>query len=156
MTDNRPTVEIYTDGACSPNPGLGGWGAILISPAHGARREISGGEADTTNNRMELLAAIKGLQLLNRPCNVDLYTDSQYLSEAFLGGRLERWKTNGWRTSSKKPVLNADLWQELDRLSKIHDLHWHWVRGHSNHPENERADQLAVAGREALRNQHRR
>ncbi len=146
----RPLVEIYTDGACSPNPGIGGWGAILISPAHGARREISGAEADTTNNRMELLAAIKALESLNRPCQVALYTDSQYLSKAFSEGWLERWKSNGWR-ASKRAVQNSDLWKELDRLSKLHELAWHWIRGHSNHPENERADRLAVEAREAFR-----
>ncbi|MCZ7686981.1 MAG: ribonuclease HI [Sandaracinaceae bacterium] len=119
-----------------------------MSPTHGNfRREICGAERGTTNNRMELTAAIKGLQALKRPCRVVLTTDSQYLSEAFQAGWLEKWKRNGWRTFNRKPVQNADLWQELVRLAEIHRIDWEWVRGHSNHTENERADELAVRAR---------
>jgi ribonuclease HI len=147
-----PYVEIYTDGACSPNPGIGGWAAILVSPQHGNfRKEISGGDPHTTNNRMELMGAIEGLRALKVPCRVRLVTDSMYLSEAFSAGWLDKWKRKGWRTSSRKPVLNEDLWRELDRLSGIHQIEWEWVRGHNAHTENERADQLAVEAREAIR-----
>lgn len=148
-----PLVEIFTDGACSPNPGIGGWGAILISPAHNNfRRELFGAALDTTNNRMELTSAIEGLRALKRPCHVKLTTDSQYLSEAFSGGWLGKWRRNGWRTANRKPVRNADLWHELLRLVEIHKVEWVWVKGHSDHPENTRADQLAVEAREQLRN----
>lgn len=148
---SKPYVEIFTDGACSPNPGRGGWGAILISPAHDHhRREISGGEPQTTNNRMELTAAIEGLRALKRPCHVKLTTDSQYLCQAFTKGWLAKWQKNGWQTRDKKPVLNEDLWRALIDLTTTHHVEWAWVKGHANHPENERADQLAVQARQAL------
>ncbi|GAB4187883.1 MAG: ribonuclease HI [Wenzhouxiangellaceae bacterium] len=134
------TVTIYTDGACSGNPGPGGWGALLR--CNGSERELSGGEAETTNNRMELLAAIMALEALKRPCQVDLYTDSQYVRQGITEW-IARWKTNGWRTAARKPVKNADLWQRLESATEGHRLNWHWVRGHSGHPENERVDQLA-------------
>lgn len=137
-----PAVTVYTDGACSGNPGPGGWAAILI---HGERRkEISGGEPATTNNRMELRAAIEALRHLRRRCRVDLYTDSEYLRRGMTEW-LPRWKANGWRTADRKPVKNADLWRELDRWTRVHDIHWHWLRAHAGHPENERCDALARA-----------
>ena len=133
-------VEIYTDGACSENPGPGGWGAIL---GYGDKtKELLGGEADTTNNRMELTAAIRALEALKEPCAVDLYTDSVYVKDG-IGGWIEGWKRNGWKTAAKKPVKNADLWQELERARNRHDVTWYWVKGHAGHPENERADELA-------------
>ena len=133
-------VEIFTDGACSGNPGPGGWGAIL---RYGAKtKELSGGEADTTNNRMELTAAIRALDGLTESCVVDLYTDSVYVKDG-IGGWIEGWKRNGWKTAARKPVKNADLWQELERARDRHDMTWHWVKGHAGHPENERADELA-------------
>jgi ribonuclease HI len=145
-------VILYTDGACSPNPGLGGWAAILISPGHGDRkREITGAEAATTNNRMELMAAIRGLEALKRPCEVELYTDSEYLQKAFTAGWLENWRRNGWRTAGRKPVANADLWVELDRLSQMHKIHWRWVRGHHENELNKRCDELAVEARRKLK-----
>jgi len=147
-----PYVEIYTDGACAPNPGVGGWAAILVSPRHGNfRKEISGGEPRSTNNRMELTGAIEGLRALKRPSRVRLVTDSMYLSEAFSAGWLEKWKRRGWRTASRQPVQNEDLWRELDRLAEVHKIEWQWVRGHNAHVENDRADQLAVEAREAIR-----
>jgi ribonuclease HI len=147
-----PYVEVYTDGACSPNPGIGGWGAILVSPAHGNHTsEISGAEVESTNNRMELTAAVRALEALRRPCRVKLTTDSQYVSQAFREGWLERWKLNGWRTKDRKPVKNDDLWRELDRLAATHEVTWEWVEGHAGHPQNERADRLAVEARERLR-----
>ncbi|MBT9558570.1 MAG: ribonuclease HI [Myxococcales bacterium] len=147
----RRRVLLYTDGACSPNPGLGGWGAVLISPEQGQRKTLSGAEPDTTNNRMELLAAIRGLEALKFPCRVELTTDSQYLCQAFKAGWLTKWKANGWKTSAKEPVKNEDLWRALDQLTELHDVEWHWVKGHAAHPENEEADRLAVAARERLR-----
>ncbi|HLJ69969.1 MAG TPA: ribonuclease HI [Roseiarcus sp.] len=136
-------VAIWTDGACSGNPGPGGWGAIL---RFGTReKELSGGEASTTNNRMELMAAISALEALSRPCSVDLHTDSQYLR----GGITEwlaRWKRNGWRTAEKKPVKNEELWRRLDEAAQRHDIHWKWVRGHAGDAMNERADALARRG----------
>lgn len=146
-----PLVHIYCDGACSPNPGLGGWGSILISPAHGHfRKELSGAEPDTTNNRMELTAALMALRALKTPCRVQLFTDSQYVRNAFEEKWLDKWQRTGWKTSSKQPVQNADLWQALVEQAKAHEVSWHWVRGHSGHEENERADALAVAARLAL------
>ncbi len=136
-------VTIYTDGGCKGNPGPGGWGAILIYK--GREREIFGGEPLTTNNRMELMAAIAALEALTRPCRIELHTDSQYLRNGiteWIGG----WKANGWKTAAKKPVKNADLWQRLDTARQRHKVNWHWVRGHSGHPENERADRLAQRG----------
>jgi ribonuclease HI len=139
-----PHVTIHTDGACSGNPGPGGWGAIL---AFGEReKELKGGEAQTTNNRMELRGAIAALEALTRPCRVDLYTDSQYLRGGITAW-IHGWKRNGWRTADRKPVKNVDLWQRLDAALRRHDVKWHWVRGHSGHDLNERADRLA---REAI------
>ena len=139
------TVAIYTDGACSGNPGPGGWGAVLLYGEH--RREISGASADTTNNRMELTAAIRALEALKRPTDVALYTDSTYVKDGITRW-LPGWKAKGWRTASKSPVKNRDLWEALDALVQRHDVSWHWVRGHAGNAENERADTLA---REALK-----
>ena len=136
-------VTIHTDGACSGNPGPGGWGAILQWGEH--TRELKGGESHTTNNRMELMAAIMALETLKRACTIDLHTDSQYLRNGITNW-IHTWKRNGWRTSDKKPVKNADLWQRLDAALGHHDIHWHWVKGHAGHDLNERADQLAREG----------
>jgi ribonuclease HI len=136
-------VVIHTDGACSGNPGPGGWGAILSSKGH--ERELKGGEAHTTNNRMELTAAIMALEALRRPCTVDLYTDSEYLRGGITGW-INGWKRNGWRTADKKPVKNIDLWQRLDAAMARHQVRWHWVKGHAGHDMNERADVLARQG----------
>jgi len=133
-------VEIYTDGACKGNPGPGGWGAVIRSGEH--EKEISGGEAVTTNNRMELLAAIRALEALKRACQVDLYTDSSYVRDGITKW-IFGWQKNGWRTAAKQPVKNAELWQELLQAAKPHRVDWHWVKGHAGHPENERADKLA-------------
>jgi len=141
-------VELYTDGACSGNPGPGGWAYILKHPASGRTTEASGGEPRTTNNRMELTAVIRGLERLRRRSRVDLYSDSEYVLKG-LEQWMAGWKKRGWRTASKKPVKNVELWQRLDELLARHDLRFHWVRGHSGHPENERADELAVAARDA-------
>jgi len=134
------TVEMFTDGACRGNPGPGGWGALLRYK--GREKELYGYEPDTTNNRMELTAAIRALQELSRPCRVDLTTDSQYLRKGVLEW-MPQWKKRGWKTASKKPVQNRDLWETLDALIQDHEVHFHWIRGHSGHPENERADDLA-------------
>ena len=139
MTD----VTIYTDGACSGNPGPGGWGVILVYGKN--RKELSGGEIETTNNRMELQAAIEALNALKRPCKVDLYTDSVYVRDGITKW-IQSWQRNGWRTSAKKPVKNAELWQTLQAALQPHDIDWHWVKGHADHPENERADELARIG----------
>jgi ribonuclease HI len=136
-------VTIYTDGACSGNPGPGGWGALLMHGAH--EKELKGGEALTTNNRMELLAAIEALEALKRPSVVELHTDSQYLRQGITQW-IAKWKVNGWRTADRSPVKNADLWRRLDEVQARHTMHWHWVKGHAGHPENERADELARAG----------
>jgi ribonuclease HI len=133
-------VQIFTDGACSGNPGPGGWGAILRSG--GTEKELSGGEAATTNNRMELMAAISALEALRRPCKVAIYTDSSYVKDGITRW-IHNWRRNGWRTADRKPVKNAELWQRLDALMGTHDVDWRWVRGHAGHIENERADQLA-------------
>jgi ribonuclease HI len=133
-------VTLYTDGFCEPNPGDGGWAAILLFGT--SRKELSGAEADTTNNRMELTAAIQGLEALKEPCTVTLYTDSQYVRQGITEW-LPNWKARGWRTANKKPVKNQDLWQELDRLSAIHQITWEWVKGHAGNPLNERCDFLA-------------
>ena len=144
----EPHVTIYTDGGCSPNPGPGGWGAILISGKH--RKELKGGEPVTTNNRMELMAAISALEALKRPCDVDLHTDSQYLRQGIMSW-IHGWKRNGWKTSSKKPVVNQDLWSELDALTAQHEITWTWTKGHANHQDNNRCDELANrAAREQL------
>jgi ribonuclease HI len=133
-------VEIYTDGACRGNPGPGGWGAVLIAGAH--EKELSGAEPLTTNNRMELTAAIRALAALNRPCEVALYTDSQYVRKGITEW-LPQWKARDWRTADKKPVKNVDLWQALEREIEHHRIEWHWVKGHAGVPGNERADRLA-------------
>ncbi len=142
MSD-KPQVTIYTDGACAGNPGPGGWGAVLMSGSH--RKELSGGEAATTNNRMELMAAITALEALKKPSRVDLHTDSEYVKNG-IGTWIHGWKRNGWRTSTKQPVKNAELWQRLDAARGLHEVHWHWVKGHAGHTENERADELAREG----------
>jgi ribonuclease HI len=136
-------VTIFTDGACSGNPGPGGWGAILIFGD--ARKELSGGEGETTNNRMELLAAISALEALKRPMPIDLWVDSQYVKDGITKW-IFGWKRNGWKTADKKPVKNAELWQRLDAATQRHEIRWHWVKGHAGHPENERADALAREG----------
>jgi ribonuclease HI len=137
-------VDIYTDGACSGNPGPGGWGAVLKYGAY--EKELYGSEpGKTTNNRMELMAPIQALESLKRPVTVNLYTDSTYVRNGILQW-MPRWKTNGWQTTDKKPVKNVDLWQRLDEAIKPHKVEWHWVKGHAGHPENERADKLAVRG----------
>lgn len=148
MSNERPQVVIYTDGACSGNPGPGGWGALLTFGKH--EKEIFGGAPHTTNNRMELTAAIKALEALKRPSPVTLYTDSQYLRQGITEW-LAGWKRNNWRTSTKKPVKNDDLWRELDHLSQIHQVDWRWVKGHAGHPENERVDALARRGVDTMR-----
>ena len=145
-----PLVNIYCDGACSPNPGIGGWGSILVSPAHDKRRELSGAEPHTTNNRMELTAALMALRALKAPCAVNVFTDSQYVRNAFEEKWLDKWQRTGWKTSARQPVQNADLWQALLEQTRVHQVKWNWVRGHSGHVENERADALAVAARVAL------
>jgi ribonuclease HI len=142
-------VRIYADGACKGNPGPGGWGAILQFA--GEEKEIFGGEAQTTNNRMELTAVIRALEALKRPSVVEVYTDSQYVQKG-ISEWLRDWKRRGWKTADKKPVKNRELWEELDRLAALHRITWHWVRGHAGHPENERADRLANLGVESLGN----
>jgi len=136
----HPLVTIYTDGACSGNPGPGGWGAVLI--CGDKERELSGGEKETTNNRMELMAAIESLKALKSPCKVELYTDSQYVRQGITQW-IHDWKRRGWKTADKKPVKNVDLWQMLDEATAQHQIAWHWVKGHDGHPLNERADALA-------------
>jgi len=135
-------VEVYTDGACSGNPGRGGWGAILLFK--GERKELSGGEKLTTNNRMEMMAAISALEALKRPCDVSLHTDSMYLKDGMTKW-MKGWKKNGWKTADKKPVKNVDLWQRLEAAVEKHKVSWHWVRGHDGHELNEAADALARA-----------
>ena len=139
-----PQIEIFTDGACSGNPGPGGWGAILRY--NGVEKELSGGDPQTTNNRMEMMAAIAALEALRRPSHVHLHTDSTYLKDGITKW-IHSWKARGWRTANKKPVKNVDLWQRLEAALESHEVHWTWVRGHTGHPENERADALA---REAI------
>jgi len=138
-------VEIFTDGACKGNPGPGGWGAVVRAGAR--EKEMSGGEPLTTNNRMELMAAIRALRALTRPCRVQLYTDSNYVRDGITKW-IHGWRKNGWRTAGRKPVKNADLWQELVEAAAAHRVEWHWVRGHAGHKENERADALASAAAE--------
>jgi ribonuclease HI len=142
MTEGQ-VVEIFTDGSCRGNPGPGGWGAILRSGS--TEKELFGGEAATTNNKMELTAVIRALEALRQPSKVSLYTDSQYVQKG-ISEWIHGWKRNGWKTADKKPVKNKELWVELDELRKKHDIEWHWVKGHAGHPENERADQLANKG----------
>ena len=146
MSEQR--VTIHTDGACSGNPGPGGWGAILSFGT--SEKELMGGEEHTTNNRMELMAAIAALEALKRPCTVDLHTDSQYLRNGIMTW-IKNWKRNGWRTADKSPVKNVDLWKRLDEALGQHTIHWHWVKGHAGHAQNERADELARAGLIAAR-----
>ncbi len=141
-------VTIYTDGACKGNPGVGGWGAVLESGAH--KKELFGGEQETTNNRMELMAVIKALSALKRPCEIKLHTDSQYVLKGITEW-ISGWKARGWRTASKEPVKNVDLWQALDAACQTHQIDWIWVRGHTGNPGNELADQLANQGVESVR-----
>jgi len=140
-------IELFTDGACRGNPGPGGWGALLRFS--GTEKELFGGEAETTNNRMELMAAIRGLESLTRPCRVRLTTDSQYVMKGVTEW-MDNWKRRGWKTAAKKPVKNVDLWQRLDKALAPHQVEWQWVRGHTGHVENERADELANRGIDAL------
>ena len=133
-------VVVYTDGACSGNPGPGGWGSVMLYRGH--RRELSGGEKQTTNNRMEMMAVIAALETLKRSCKVCVHTDSTYVMKGMTEW-LESWKARGWKTAAKKPVLNEDLWRRLDEAAARHEVEWHWVKGHSGVPENERADELA-------------
>ena len=147
IRSDSKVVEIYTDGACKGNPGVGGWGALLRYAGH--EREIFGGEKLTTNNRMELLAAIRALESLKRPCKVHLHTDSQYVQKG-ISQWLDSWKLRNWRTSNRKPVKNEDLWRLLDSLAQQHEIEWCWVRGHSGHVDNDRADQLANRGVEMI------
>ncbi len=147
MADTDEKIEIFTDGACRGNPGPGGWGAILRRGAD--EKELWGGERETTNNRMELTAAIRGLAALKRPVAARVYSDSQYVLKG-ISEWIHGWKRNGWKTAAKTPVKNADLWQELDSLARQHRLEWVWVKGHAGHPENERADALANRGIDEL------
>ncbi|HWM81217.1 MAG TPA: ribonuclease HI [Pseudolabrys sp.] len=148
QTKTAGRVTIHTDGACSGNPGPGGWGAILEFGDH--KKELNGGEPHTTNNRMELMGAIAALETLKKPCAVDLYTDSQYLRNGITSW-IHGWKKNGWRTADKKPVKNVDLWQRLETALARHEVKWHWVKGHAGHDLNERADELARAAIAALK-----
>lgn len=147
--DDRPLVHLFTDGACSGNPGPGGWAYILRHPVTRAEREAFGSEHHTTNNRMELIAVIEGLSALSRPSKVEIFSDSKYVLSG-LSEWLNQWKRRGWKTASKTPVKNEDLWRRLDDLRARHALTYHWIRGHDEHPENERCDALAVAAREAI------
>ncbi|MBE6827831.1 MAG: ribonuclease HI [Ruminococcaceae bacterium] len=140
--DKKPTVEMFTDGACSGNPGPGGWGTVLR--CKGVEKELSGGEKETTNNKMELTAVIEGLKALTKPCRVIITTDSKYVCDGITKGWAKSWKENGWKKSDKKPALNPEYWDELLGLLEIHDAEFIWVKGHAGHPENERCDALAV------------
>jgi ribonuclease HI len=140
---NADIIYIYSDGACKGNPGAGGWGALLVTDGH--RKEICGGESDTTNNRMEMTAVIRALESLKRPSTVEVHTDSQYVQKG-ISEWMSGWKRRNWRTADGKPVKNQDLWLQLDALSQLHRIEWKWVRGHNGHPENERADALANQG----------
>ncbi len=142
MTRPSTNVEIFTDGACKGNPGPGGWGAILRMGSH--EKEISGSDPDTTNNRMEMMAVLRALKALTRPCTVQLYSDSKYVIDGMTKW-IHGWQKRGWVNASKKPVRNADLWHDLIEAARPHDIHWHWVKGHNGHPENERVDALASA-----------
>lgn len=149
MTDtHQDLVQLYTDGACSGNPGPGGWGCILRFK--GMEKELKGGENPTTNNRMEMMAVLEGLNALTRPCTVEVYTDSEYVKKGMTEW-LRGWKARGWKTADKKPVKNDDLWKALEDAASRHSVSWHWVRGHSGHPENERADELARQGAKEAR-----
>lgn len=145
--DDKPKVLLFTDGACSGNPGPGGWAYILRHPASGKEVEHSGGERDTTNNRMELTAVIEGLRAIKRPSRVEVYSDSQYVLNG-LREWMADWKKRGWKTAAKKPVKNLELWMALDELQQLHELSFHWIKGHNEHPENERCDELAVVQRD--------
>ena len=149
MSDSRKTVVAHTDGACSGNPGPGGWAAILS--CNGSERELSGGDPQTTNNRMELQAVIAALDSLREPCAVRMHTDSTYIVKAFTDGWIAGWQRRGWQTSAKKPVANRDLWERLIELATLHEVDWIWVRGHANDALNERCDRLAVAQRDRHR-----
>jgi ribonuclease HI len=148
MAEAKQIVDMFTDGACLGNPGPGGWAALMRF--NGAEKEISGGELQTTNNRMEMMAVIAGLKSLTRPCRVAVTTDSQYVQKGITEW-INGWKARGWRTAAKKPVKNVDLWQALDEAQSVHDMTWHWVRGHDGHAENERVDLLARTEAEAQR-----
>jgi ribonuclease HI len=148
VSDELPQVDIFTDGACRGNPGPGGWGVIIRAGAR--EKELAGGEADTTNNRMELQAAIRGLEALTKPCRVRLYTDSVYVRDGITRW-IHGWLKNGWKTADRKPVKNADLWQVLLAATAPHRIEWHWVKGHSGHKENDRADALACAAADQFR-----
>ncbi len=146
---SKSPVIIHTDGACSGNPGPGGWGVVM--DWNGTRKELCGGAADTTNNRMELLGAIEALNALKRPCAVEMHVDSSYVKDG-ISKWIHGWKKNGWKTADKKPVKNVELWQALDEAIQRHEISWHWVKGHDGHPENERADELARAGMAPYKN----
>ena len=148
MATESQLVEIFTDGACRGNPGPGGWGVVLRYGAH--EKEMCGGERETTNNRMDLTAVIRGLEAMKRPITAKVYSDSQYVLKG-ISEWIHGWKKNGWKTADKKPVKNADLWQVLDSLARQHKLEWIWVKGHAGHPENERADALANRGIDQLK-----
>lgn len=149
MSKPEKHVQLYTDGACSGNPGPGGYGAILVYREH--RREISGGYRDTTNNRMEIMAVLQGLALLKEPCQVTVYSDSKYVCDAMTQGWVKRWQANGWMRNRKDPALNVDLWEEMLGFCRIHELRFEWVKGHAGHPENECCDKLAT---EALKGEN--
>lgn len=143
-------VRIYSDGACSGNPGPGGWGAIIQCDKPKAEKELSGAEANTTNNRMEMLAIIEAAALLKEACDITIYTDSTYVADAFRKRWIDSWQKNGWRTAAKTPVKNEDLWRRMLEVLARHKVRWEWIRGHAGHPQNERADRLAVAAREEI------
>jgi ribonuclease HI len=147
MSGDADEVYVYTDGACKGNPGAGGWGALLLYGKH--TRELFGGEAHTTNNRMEMMAVIRALESLNRQCRIKLHTDSKYVQQGITSW-IHDWKKRGWKTADKKPVKNADLWLQLDELARQHDIEWIWVKGHAGHDGNERADALANRGVESV------
>lgn len=144
----QPILEIFTDGACKGNPGIGGWGVLLRYGVH--EKTLKGAQAHTTNNRMELTAAIEALKAIKKPCEIHLTTDSNYVKNG-INQWIHTWKKNGWKTAQKKPVQNLDLWQQLDQLNTQHNVHWHWIKGHSGHPGNEMADNLANQAIEAFR-----
>lgn len=147
---NKKTVQLFTDGACSGNPGAGGWGAVLRY--NGVEKELSGGEKETTNNRMELSAVIEGLRALKEPCRVQLCTDSKYVADGVTKGWAEGWKKRGWKKADGKPALNVDLWETLLELLAVHEVEINWIKGHNGHPENERCDTLAVSAAKNLKN----
>ncbi|MCK9457074.1 MAG: Ribonuclease H [bacterium ADurb.Bin157] len=148
LNSKRKSIQLFSDGACSGNPGPGGWGAILRYK--NSEKELSGGEKETTNNRMELLGVISALETLKEPCDVEICTDSKYVVDAFEKKWLESWQVNGWKTAGKKPVKNRELWERLLKQASIHNLSWKWIRGHAGHTENERCDRIAVEARENI------